>query len=758
MPKREPVGVSGSVKPALHPCSPDALRALARGFSCEPGQEGLALDALRRTVMALAVLAFAEARGIAIAPVSGIAGRGAWPRIVAALARGQARGGSLFDARDAITFARDADASASEAILALFGESAAGAWAELSVEPIVGAYEYLIGLDLRVATGLTLITTPHHRGVDLDALLATKPERRAAALAERTGAPTTARIAAAIERARSIAELHAALARRVSPASCEPTPRGSLYVEPGVARRRAGAHYTPRALTRPLIERALAPLFDRAGLDVQAILSLRVCDPAMGSGAFLVESCRQIADRVRLADPSIEERAALRLVAERCLYGVDADPLAVDLARAALWLLVEDPDLPMDFADARLAVGDALIGVGLEEGAMRADADRVASTLGVTPFHWLDAFPDVRARRGFDAVVGNPPWVAYAGRAAQPLDDARHDFYRSHYACFFGYRTLHALFVLRAASLLAPRGRLGLVVPTSISDLGGYAPSRRAHDALCEVDPELPDFGDAFDGVFQPSMGLLSTRRASAPPETTHGATWRVARDDLDPLAAALVERLSSLPTLPPGCFGERGFQTTSADAAKLKQTPAPDPPFVIPVREGVDVRAFASRAPRIHLDPEDLVGSLRGEREWREVRVLVRQTARFPIAARADGIAFRNSILAGFEVAPYDASVLVAYLNASPIRWLHFMRHRDARQGMPQVKIAHLRSIPRVPEDSAAHLAALSRIGGALGARNTGIEPEEQRALDAAVARAFALTDAERAMIAAWAASNPAP
>ncbi len=134
---------------------------------------------------------------------------------------------------------------------------------------------------------------------------------------------------------------------------------------------------------------------------------------------------------------------------------------------------------------------------------------------------------------------------------------------------------------------------------------------------------------------------------------------------------------------------------------------------------------------------------------------MLVRQTARFPIAALADGLAFRNSILAGFASEDCDHFALLAWLNAAPIRWLHFMRYRDARQGMPQVKIAHLRAVPRVPPE---HLASLRLLGEALGTRNQGVTGAEQSALDDAAALALGLSREERALIAAWAADHPAP
>ncbi|APR87106.1 Type II restriction enzyme, methylase subunit [Minicystis rosea] len=683
----------------------------------------------------------------------------AWPRVLATLdVLHTTLGGALFDPQRFPFLAGPLDDACALGVLdRLLGHGIA--WAELDVEDVVGAYEDLVGFELRVAHAETVVVLPQHAAIDLASLARVPPKERGAWVVERAGGSAGMRLADALARAGSIDALAAALARRASPRWPARVPAGSLYVAPGEARRRAGAHYTPRALTGPLVDRTLGPLFARAGSDPARILDLRICDPAMGTGAFLVEACRRLADRLREVDPTLDTQSA-RLAAARCLRGVDADPLAVDLARVALWLTVGAPTLRLDFADAHLRAGDALVGAGASAGPIRAEAEALEKSFELKPFHWLDAFAEVLSppRNGFDAFVGNPPWVAYAGRAAQPLPDELFDFYLRHYPSFFGYRTLHGLFIHRAASLLAPGGRLGLVVPTSVSDLGGYEPTRRAHDALCVIDDELPDFGDAFVGVFQPSMGLLSTRRAEPAAPSGKSAPWRVARDDVDEIARGLLARLAALPPLPPECFGERGFQTTGDDVKKLRPTPHAMPPFVVPIREGGDVRAFQALPPRLHLDPRDLTGRLRAPDSWREVRVLVRQTARFPIAARADGIAFRNSVLACFAAGPYGEDALLAYLNAGPIRWLHFMRHRDARQGMPQVKVAHLRSIPRLPEDAPRHLAALADLGATLGRRNDGITPDEQRALDDLVAAAFALTNDERALVTAWAAQHPAP
>ena len=286
-----------------------------------------------------------------------------------------------------------------------------------------------------------------------------------------------------------------------------------------------------------------------------------------------------------------------------------------------------------------------------------------------------------------------------------------------------------------------------------MSDLGGYEPSRRAHDALCVCDDALPDFGDeAFEGVFQPSMALLSTRRP-APVSLAEARPWPLQRKDLDAETIAILDALAALPRLPPHLFGERGFQTTGDDVRRLHALAGARGGVHHRVRVGGDVEPCLRRPPRLYCDRRAFGGRFRDEAGFRAVKLLIRQTARYPMAALSDGEAFRNSILAGFSDGEHGEHLLLAYLNSAPIRWFHYMRHRDARQGMPQMKIAHLRALPAPPRSSPA-VALLDRLGRELGARNTGIRAAEQEAIDGLAADALGLPASARARIAAWASS----
>ncbi len=139
-------------------------------------------------------------------------------------------------------------------------------------------------------------------------------------------------------------------------------------------RKATGSFYTPRAIASYVIRDTLAPLV--SGATPERILGLRVLDPSMGSGAFLVGACRFLADayvtalvehgRCHHADIGPGERASIRrTIAERCLVGVDLNPTAVQLARLSLWLATLAADRPLTFLDHHLRVGDSLAGTWL---------------------------------------------------------------------------------------------------------------------------------------------------------------------------------------------------------------------------------------------------------------------------------------------------------------------------------------------------------------------------------------------------------
>ena len=256
----------------------------------------------------------------------------------------------------------------------------------LDVEQIGSVYETAMGFTVETTGGRALAIRAGKNNrtpvfVDLDKLATAKGKDRIKFLKEEADrSQLSTGVAKAVEAAKGAADLAAALDpivdERGSPKKHE-IAAGLPILQPTDERRRTGSHYTPRSLTEPIVRHALEPAFDRLGANAtpEQILDLKVCDPAMGSGAFLVEACRAIAARLvkawevhRDKKPVIppdedEELHARRLVAQRCLYGVDKNPLATDLAKLSLWLATLARDHEFTFLDHVLKSGDSLVGL-----------------------------------------------------------------------------------------------------------------------------------------------------------------------------------------------------------------------------------------------------------------------------------------------------------------------------------------------------------------------------------------------------------
>ena len=388
----------------------------------------------------------------------------------------------------------------------------------------------------------------------------------------------------------------------------------SVYVTRYNERRSTGTHYTPRSLTEPIVQHTLEPLVyigpgegkpqsEWRLKSPKEILELKVCDMAMGSGAFLVQACRYLAERLVEAWEKIEkgrpgavlktpegdlstgdpaerliptdpaERVAIarRYVADRCLYGVDINPMAVEMAKLSLWLITLRRDRPFTFLDHAFKCGDSLLGVSslkqIENFTLRAkegeyvehtfatanlfryveeasakrreleslpsneysqieaksrlhseaeaatgkvkaltdvliafeldsyEADeyeeqrRVAADhaqvamrkslpefqayareqlRGRRMFHWPVEFPEVFACGGFNAFVGNPPFVG-GRRIRETLGDEYRDALYQLYPTSSGNADLSAFFYLRAFQNLREKGTFGLLATNTIA-------------------------------------------------------------------------------------------------------------------------------------------------------------------------------------------------------------------------------------------------------------------------------------------------
>jgi hypothetical protein len=454
----------------------------------------------------------------------------------------------------------------------------------LDVEQIGSVYENMMGFRLERAVETAIGVGKEHVVLGLETLLAKEGAEREKLLKEKASVELTGKASEALKEATTVDDLVAALSRRISPLTPRTVPAGGLYLQPSDERRRSGSHYTPRELTEPIVRTTLGPILEDLGPSPkpEQLLALKVCDPAMGSGAFLVETCRQLAEQLvkaydvhgRPTDLPPDEDVLLyaqRQVAQHCLYGVDKNPFAVDLGKLSLWLATLARDHAFTFLDHSIRHGDSLVGLTREQiasfhwapekqvpvirtfvdkaiaeaMALRAkipdlansddvrekrqllrDADdalakvrmvgdaAVASFFSedkakareearerweiraqawlsgrnasgdffgfvdalragekpVPCFHWELEYPEVfkGGNSGFDAIVGNPPFLG-GRRVNAALGSCYRDWLAEIHEGSSSNADLVAHFYRKAFSLLAPTGRFGLLATKTIA-------------------------------------------------------------------------------------------------------------------------------------------------------------------------------------------------------------------------------------------------------------------------------------------------
>ncbi len=250
-------------------------------------------------------------------------------------------------------------------------------------------------------------------------------------------------------------------------------------VDDDTDRRASGAYYTPDGVVDTIVASAVGPLVDEVETTLdgdgfergtsaslaafeERVLDLTALDPAMGCGRFLLATAAYLTDRVAAAAravddaPRFDRRAFRRRVASRCLYGVDRNAVAVELALISVWLAVEGVR-PSRLA-RHLRVGNALVG-DVRRSSVGQSPTETRTVDGDDPFDWWRAFPirfdadpssnaSRRSSSGFDAVVGNPPYV----RGRRLAADAK-AYFDETYRCAHGAYDLYALFIERAAAL-----------------------------------------------------------------------------------------------------------------------------------------------------------------------------------------------------------------------------------------------------------------------------------------------------------------
>ena len=528
--------------------------------------------------------------------------------------------------------------------------------------------------------------------------------------------------------------------------------------------RKAGVYYTPAHVVDYIVSKTVGELLkDRTPLDTGlnrdrkgaawcvhmpgrplpdgrgSDRMVRILDPACGAGAFLLGAYEHLlawhrgwyvkdrphehTDLLRRGPDGqwyLAAREKRRILLNH-IYGVDIDPQAVEVTKQALLLkLLEGEgteaigDTSRRFCEGMLRglgenikCGHALIGPDFykEHPCMLRAAEKRRQ---IPAFDWRAEFPGVFGcgNSGFDAVIGNPPYLSFSGRQAAEVSDAERAYFERHYRTS-GWATAHGMFSEAAVRHWARRF-VAFIVPDQVGHLAGYAPVRGAVTQYSGL-REVRYWGErVFPGVVTPALTFIADASYHGP-TTVHltdgGLFTRSYQGDQSwtrgkggGLLAKLRRQATSLGEL----VADRGVHTGNC-ADKLVVPLAERRAGCVPVLEGRQVSRYRCDPPRkaLRLDYRAKDGEyfrIRPQEKYAGARFVIRQTAPFPIVGpREHAEYFRNSLLALYSPRDgTDVRYVVGLLNSRLMRYVYSQTVLESRQrAFPQVKVRSLRELP---------------------------------------------------------------
>ena len=521
---------------------------------------------------------------------------------------------------------------------------------------------------------------------------------------------------------------------------------GAAVDRTATKRKKEGIFYTPGYITKYLVDQTLgAYLVDHP----DRLETVRILDPACGSGAFLNQAHTFMKNAYATRRAEIEARDSPRLRRDfaadwvyandsallRHLYGVDLSTESIEITKLSLWLKTAKATEPLQNLDANIRVGNSLI-----------DDPAVA---GRHAFTWDEEFGDIMAAGGFDVIIGNPPWVfARSGRLRQEEKDY---YYRNYEIANYQLNT-YALFIEQSYRMLRPGGKLGFIVPNTWLTIISFEPLRRF---LLEQTADLQIinvYGRVFDEAHVDCCLLLFTK--GSPTEVTTGEMHDLRVEKFAPLAPedltsagtaiiniSLVKRRDALDIIrtinaashPLTRYAtvKTGFvayevgkgkpaQTKEMKDARVYHSAKREGEGWFTYLDGRDVRRYGLGWSRQFVKYGDNLAAPRDKALYQTERILVRQIpSRPPCAINAAYtdtdmlLNDRNSnIVLNFTIRP---QAILGILNSRVTSyWFAYTFDKFQRDTFPQFKLAELEQFP-IPVNITDHEEELTSYVDAL-------------------------------------------
>jgi len=503
-------------------------------------------------------------------------------------------------------------------------------------------------------------------------------------------------------------------------------------------RKEAGIYYTPTRVVEYIVRNALGPPLE--GATPEQVSTIKVLDPACGSGSFLIKAFDFLKEyyekynnnqrnNAKTADLTIFAKmisdAEKKILAEN-IFGVDLDPQAAEIAAVNLMLkgLKKGERLPMILGD-NVKCGNSLISGTEDELKKYFGSDWSQEK----PFDWESEFSDIFKFGGFDVVIGNPPHGA-------KLSKKERTFFSQKYEVAKGYKNTASLFIERAFQLLKPLGVMGLVIPKSLTFSERWNIARNYIINNLEI-IEIADISKAFPGVLLEQIILLCKKGAQST-ESYKGTRlyWDEAPQTydipielckeldnfpihVDPQSFAIYKKVRPKSRL----FGEishtfRGLPIQSKVTAHRTAESEP-------LLRGDDIKPYYHGIPQVFVDKSDLRKESKKIADIRKTKIIsqriiahvLKPTDHIIIMSTLDedGLLNVDTVENTIVTDPnYDLRYLLAFLNCKLISWYAytFIFNKAVRtMDFDDYYVGKLPIYPAKPEDQKTLISVVYRL-----------------------------------------------
>ncbi|HMY20627.1 MAG TPA: TaqI-like C-terminal specificity domain-containing protein, partial [Polyangium sp.] len=524
--------------------------------------------------------------------------------------------------------------------------------------------------------------------------------------------------------------------------------RAKIEERPEV-RKSGGVYYTPTYIVEYIVKATVGLLVkDRAPKDVA---KLRIIDPACGSGSFLIGAYQFLLDwhREWYASNSPEKWAKgknpavfrgprndwqlttskRKEILLNNIFGVDLDAQAIEVTKLSLLLKVLEGeteesinknlslfhDRALPDLGKNIRRGNSLVGPDYYDNAANASVDSEGDS--VAPFDWKRAFPEVFAAGGFDAVVGNPPYLSFGGRQSVELPPGVREYLYARYESS-GWPTAHSFFMEQSAKHLSKRF-LSFIVPDQVGHLDGYRSIREILGNHANV-REVRYWGESvFRGVTTPALTFVLDKEFDEH-ATIIDKDESERKIDLKPgdvwggsASQKLLQKIKKDSFSIKPYIADCGIRTTAASEQVVDLKKAKGK--FLPALEGKQIGRYRCSPPEIAVRLDSGYDLFKSKDEkYTNALYIIRQTAAYPIVAPHEHANYFRNSLHGLYTPDngVDIRYLVGLLNSKLIRFAYVEMIREAQQkAFPQVKLGALAMLPMRSIDSPATKTQHDRI-----------------------------------------------